>query len=297
VAAFSSAELFATSEELEGRARDFEAAADRVQRTVRELRDAATDVARGWQSPGADRFHTDFMNFTEQVEPLARAYGAASESLHTLAAQAHEIANAVRMNEISISNATMDILGLERFMADVTGDVAQTLEARCRGYDGELRRLEHRYDEFGVHWTFACRRFVDTLRSLNIPLNIASSFSVVAPALQPARSYMYAAVLTGRPAAEITWVGATATKISEAETPADIAAIFANMSPARRRTLVRDYPGLIANLDGVPLQMRIAANRTRMEADYEAATEGSTEHKRLRDMLGEVEAPDGDWAQ
>lgn len=43
-------------------------------------------------------------------------------------------------------------------------------------------------------------------------------------------------------------------------TPSDVAAFFAGLTVTQRWRLVRDHPGVVGNLDGVPVHLRYAAN-------------------------------------
>jgi len=97
------------------------------------LRDAATDVARGWQSPGADRFHTDFMNFTEQIEPLARAYGAASD-----------------FGGVRLQTNADDMTGIGGH-SDYFEDDTESLENVVRVVRGDIADLTIKHASFGDH--------------------------------------------------------------------------------------------------------------------------------------------------
>jgi len=276
------------------RAGEFDTAAERVDGSVRRLREVGDGMARAWESPGARRFHADFSNYVRQVAPLVEMFAGAAEALRTLARHAHEVGWRLRANEVRIANLGDEMLGLGRLLGDAgVADQVRSVESRRAGLADEVRYLENHCNDGYVWWAGACRACADTLRAVSVPLDIASALTLDIPVLTTLRVYTYAAALSGRPAAGVAWFVKLSAELGEAESPADIAVIFGAMSPARRRVLVRDYPELIGNLDGVPLQMRIDANRVRMETDYENAAAGSAEQKRLREMLASIDDPYG----
>jgi uncharacterized protein YukE len=76
-----------------------------------------------------------------------------------------------------------------------------------------------------------------------------------------------------------------------------IAAQIAAMSPEQRDRLVAEFPGRVGNTDGVPWDMRVAANRLNIAAAVLAESgvdEGSRRRIAFyRSLLGEVDAPAG----
>ncbi len=77
-----------------------------------------------------------------------------------------------------------------------------------------------------------------------------------------------------------------------------IAAQIAAMTPEQRDRLVAEFPGRVGNTDGVPWEMRVAANRRNIAGAILAET-GADEGSRLRitvyrSLLAEVDDPAGD---
>ncbi len=80
-----------------------------------------------------------------------------------------------------------------------------------------------------------------------------------------------------------------------------IAAQIAAMTPAQRDRLITEFPRQVGNTDGVPWDMRIAANRLNIAAAV-LAEDGrdAGSHRRTvfyRSLLGEIEAPTGSPAR
>ncbi|MFE9423513.1 alpha/beta hydrolase [Kitasatospora sp. NPDC006697] len=60
---------------------------------------------------------------------------------------------------------------------------------------------------------------------------------------------------------------------------ATVAAFFASLSPAQQDQLVREYPLVVGNLDGAPLQLRYRANRIAIQNEIAQAEAQSTDAK------------------
>ncbi|MDT9692204.1 alpha/beta hydrolase [Streptomyces sp. P9(2023)] len=54
----------------------------------------------------------------------------------------------------------------------------------------------------------------------------------------------------------------------ERTSPADVAAFFDGLSPARRQELVRAHPSVVGNLDGVPPRLRYQANARTLDGQF-----------------------------
>lgn len=54
----------------------------------------------------------------------------------------------------------------------------------------------------------------------------------------------------------------------ERTSPAEVAAFFQGLSPARQQQLLRDHPSVVGNLDGVPLPLRYAANSRLLGGEF-----------------------------
>ncbi|GAA1972175.1 alpha/beta hydrolase [Kitasatospora viridis] len=58
-----------------------------------------------------------------------------------------------------------------------------------------------------------------------------------------------------------------------------VAAFFASLTPAQQQQLVREYPLVVGNLDGAPLQLRYQANRIAIQNEIDRAQAESTDPK------------------
>jgi hypothetical protein len=250
----TSADLFAASERLTGRANAYEQDAERRRRAAGDLRAAAADVERAWKSATARTFASDLAGLRERLDSDATLIAGAAETARALARSAHDIATMLRTAEVRIDNLDDEQRSVQRLASDATPEHTPTFAARLRSIDSELRHLESSRGQYEQAWIDAGRAAAAALRAISVPFDIAATLAF-APALHDlrAQSYVLAHVL--------------------------------------------DLPATFGNVDGIPIALRIAANRQRMEADFAAAEPGSDEYNRLKAMLGTVRGPDGPVAR
>lgn len=80
------------------------------------------------------------------------------------------------------------------------------------------------------------------------------------------------------------------TDIPTHTTPADVAAWWATLSPAAQALMLRQHPDQIGNLDGVPYDVRVSANRTNIaNALAQAQTEIADAERRLAAIQAELD--------
>ncbi|GAA2685121.1 alpha/beta hydrolase [Actinoplanes palleronii] len=70
--------------------------------------------------------------------------------------------------------------------------------------------------------------------------------------------------------------------------PAQVAAFFAALPPAEADRMARDHPGVIGNLDGVPLRLRYAANRSGEFAGRQIMALDRRGDGRIVEVLGDL---------
>lgn len=77
---------------------------------------------------------------------------------------------------------------------------------------------------------------------------------------------------------------ASVVALAGADSPAEVAAIWADLTDAERAELLRARPGFLGNLEGVPYAVRFAANRTAYESTIDAGPYGEPLDTQLRQL-------------
>jgi hypothetical protein len=82
--------------------------------------------------------------------------------------------------------------------------------------------------------------------------------------------------------------------LASADTPADVAAIWAELTDAERAELLRARPEFVGNLEGVPYAVRFEANRTAYEETIAAGPYGEPLDSQLRQLGLEMNTHSGE---
>jgi hypothetical protein len=215
---------------------------------------ASTDIAREfdvivqgvqasedfWLGDSADAARTRTYDAVGDADQLARALVAASVAARVgadrIAAAKHDVVSLVQaMRELNFGVAddgtvTPPELPPSPFMSNIALAPHLTRKAAER----TTEEIRQKLDALGAADADAARQIEAAFRDVVSPVTHAAS-NVVPPADWPTTSQ------------------------------GGIAAQIAGLSDAQRKQLIRDYPQYVGNTDGVPWDMRIAANRVNIE--------------------------------
>ncbi len=203
--------------------------AGELQQQAQALRDAVDQLE--WNGEAADAartalgaLHEDYQDRTEELCRVGRCVAGMADSMYPLSALVRECDDAAKTNTMEVDAAGHVADALIAYTA-ASGDVWDLARERTR-----LRReIEERVR-------------AALIRATEIDDDAAAAIARSDRSEIPADQY--------RPDA-----------VSELGTAPAAAAYWATLTPSQRTTLILEQPGTIGNLDGIPADVRDAANR------------------------------------
>ena len=231
------------------------------------LRRVAGDSTTWWAGPRADAYRSTAADLIGPLTPLPAAIG---DAQRVVAATRHA-ADELGRRLATIDRAVVDHHALIRwYRADVDHTWSTPgAEARARS---QLRRLQQERASIEIEWasrsrsaTITIERTASSLPRLGVPTGSAAV--PLGPLLGPLLGHLHGQL--GGPATPA--MGADA-----------VARWWGELDPGARAALLAVLPAVIGNLDGVPVAVRVDANRRSLQRALDAAPVGSDEWHRLQ---------------
>ena len=269
-------QLAAAAEQLGAMQRSVAAQARLLERGTTSLTTVLAGVPDWWTGPRAQQTTAEINHFTRAVKPAIGPLDQIAARAHAMVGLATELARQARRLETE-RNDTMTTMR----RSAVTSPAGPTLDPLVDPAWSRLSAINDQLDAIDERWTTetaAAARFID------------GTLAGCGPAVR-ADIDVRRLGLVGDPVMLAVLVGLAPGlhPPTAGRDPAQVASWWASLDDHQRRALASVIPGVIGNLDGIPLATRATSIRRYMNGLLDAEAPNGPLHRRLDQFIG----PDG----